>query len=150
MAIARGSGTEIIRAHSLEQFAGTSSSNLIIGAQHHIYTVLSIFAHGTGVNAAGDFLTCFLRGYDSVAGTTQQICFIFLARMYLGKTFVWNDPFSFNGFEPVDFAGPQDDATKQNAIADQGSSVATTLEVDAESSGDNFDIHITFLDQNNS
>jgi len=149
MAISRGPGTEIVRAVHLEQVAGTSSHNLIYGVQHHIYTVFSVIVFGTGVNASGDWLTCYLRGYDAFAGTSAQINYIFLANMELNMTYVWNDKFSFNGHEPTDFTGPTDDATKQDAIADQGSSVAQLLEVDAEHSGDNFDIQCSYIDQNN-
>ena len=65
------------------------------------------------------------------------------------QTYVWNYKFSFNGHEPTDFAGPTDDATKQNAIADQGSSVAQVLYIDTENASDGFDVMCTFLDQNN-
>ena len=64
------------------------------------------------------------------------------------ETFVWNDKFSFNGFEPADFTGPMDDATKHDAIADQGGTV-TKLEISSQGSPDNFDVHCTFIDQNN-
>ena len=69
--------------------------------------------------------------------------------MLLAETFVWNDKFSFNGYEPTDFAGPMADATKQDAIADQGSSVAQVLKVTAEHASDNFDVICTYIDQNN-
>ena len=41
MAIARGAGTEIIRTAMFEDIDSTTQK-LIIGEQHHIYTVLSI------------------------------------------------------------------------------------------------------------
>jgi hypothetical protein len=69
--------------------------------------------------------------------------------MTLESTFVWNDKFSFNGHEPTDFAGPMDDATKQDAIADQGSSVAQLLRIISEHADDNFHVSITYIDQNN-
>ena len=74
---------------------------------------------------------------------------IFKEDMSVTQTFVWNDKLTFNGFEPTDFAGPMDDAAKQDAIADQGSSVAQVLNIDAEHGSDNFDIWCTFIDQNN-
>ena len=64
-------------------------------------------------------------------------------------TFVWNDKFSFNGFEPTDFAGAMDAVDDQNAIADQGSSVAQKLQLTPSSASSNYDIHITYIDQNN-
>ena len=52
MAIARGAGTEIIRSAQFEDVANTAQ-NIIIGVQHHIYTVLSVTAQcrsRTGTN----------------------------------------------------------------------------------------------------
>ena len=37
----------------------------------------------------------------------------------------------------------------QNAIADQGSSVAQKLQLTPSSASSNYDIHITYIDQNN-
>ena len=65
------------------------------------------------------------------------------------QTFEWNTKFSFNGHEPTQFAGPMDDATKQNAIADQGSSTAQYLWANTTHADDNFEILITYIDQNN-
>ena len=147
MAISRGAGTEIIRSISLEEVNSTARP-LIVGVQHHIYTVLSVMCHAGGLNAAGDWITMYLTGYDSVGGTTAQNIYIFQQDMQVGETFVWNDKFSFNGFEPTDFAGPMDDATKQNAIADQGG-VAQDLRIYTDNAADDVDVMITFIDQNN-
>ena len=148
MAIARGAGTEIIRSATFEDCDSTSTT-LIFGVQHHIYTVLSILCHAQSLNADTDYITCFLTGYDSNAGHTAQPIFIFNQDMSAAQTYVWNDKFSFNGTEPTDFAGPLDDATKQDAIADQATSIATLLRVQAEHASDNFDICCTYIDQNN-
>ena len=148
MAIARGAGTEIIRSIHLEDCNDTDRF-LIVGEQHHIYTVLSITVMAANINAAGDYARCYILGYDSVGGTTQERTYIFWQDMQQLQTFVWNDKFSFNGFEPTDFTGPMDDATKQNAIADQGSSVAQTLKIHCENSSDGYDVSCTYIDQNN-
>ena len=148
MAIARGAGTEIIRSIHLEEVNATVRT-LIFGVQHHIYTVLSITAIAMTLNADTDFIKAQLLGYDSLGGTTAQSIRIFQQDMSVFQTYVWNDKFSFNGFEPTDFTGPMDDATKQDAIADQGSSVATVLTIAAEHSSDTFDVTCTYLDQNN-
>ena len=148
MAIARGAGTEIIRSVLLEHVNATGR-NLIYGVQHHIYTVLSVTANAVAVNADGDYVWCYLVGYDSKGGTTGQVFNIFQNDMSVAQTYVWNDKFSFNGNEPTNFSGPMDDATKQDAIADQGSSVAQVLYIDAEHASDAIDVHCTFLDQNN-
>ena len=148
MAVSRGSGTEIIRSAFFEDVNNTNRV-LIQGVQHHIYTVLSIIVHADALNAAGDYIRAFINGYDALGGTTNSRCYIFKEEMTVPQTFVFNDKFSFNGYEPVNFTGPMDDATKQDAIADQGSSVAQTLQIGAEHASDAFDVHITYIDQNN-
>ena len=148
MAIARGAGTEIIRSASFEDIDSTAQY-LIIGEQHHIYTVLSIVVRKIAHQTAGNKLYLMLEGYDSKAGTTAQDISLVAMDVPLYGTYVWNDKFSFNGFEPTDFAGPLDDATKQNAIADQGSSVAQKLRCSADEANDQFELLITYIDQNN-
>jgi hypothetical protein len=151
MAIARGAGTEIIRSAFFEDVNGTSNVNLIVGEQHHIYTLLSAHFYVNAVNTAGsDYLQMSLHGYDSFAGTTQEYTKIFKWVIpAAGETFVWNDKISFNGFEPTDFAGPMNDATKQDAIADQGSSVAQKLILYINHASTEIDLSITYIDQNN-
>ena len=56
---------------------------------------------------------------------------------------------SFNGFEPVNFTGPMNDATKQDAIADQGSSVSQQLRIVTENAADAGHVTVTYVDQNN-
>ena len=148
MAIARGAGTEIIRTAHFEYIAAnTTAQTLIFGVQHHIYTVLSIVAMATGSSSG---LKCYLVGYDSLEGTTaQNLHYFHTGAMASDATFVWNDKFSFNGHEPTDFAGPMDSIVKQDAIADQGSSVAQKLTMQKIANGDDFHVHITYIDQNN-
>jgi len=149
MAIARGAGTEIIRSAHFEAITNTGRS-LIVGVQHHIYTVLSIIVNARALNASGDFIELYFSAYDSHEGTTAQSHYIFHEGFSaVNQTFVWNDKFSFNGYEPVNFTGPMDDATKQDAIADQGSGVAQILKAYGSASCE-FDLHLTFIDQNNS
>ena len=148
MAISRGAGTEIIRTLLFEHVgANTNAYDLIIGVQHHIYTVLSII-----INAAvggNGYLEMYLTGYDAIGGTTDENVVILKKTMVTGDTFVWNDKFSFNGFEPTNFTGPMDDATKQDAIADQGSGVAQKLKLNKSDNSDQYEVMITFIDQNN-
>ena len=148
MAIARGAGTEIIRSAHFEDIDSTARA-LIYGVQHHVYTVLSVIMYANAVNAAGDFGQLYLLGYDTTAGTTAQNIYILNHDFNLYDTFVWNDKFSFNGHEPTDFTGPLDSVAKQDAIADQGSSVPQQLVAVAEHASDSFEIHVTFIDQNN-
>jgi hypothetical protein len=148
MAISRGAGTEIIRTIMLNDVDDTWR-NLIFGEQHHIYTVLSIIVYAQAVSASGNFIQGRILGYDSLTGTTAEDFYLFKHDMSVPQTFVWNDKFSFNGHEPTDFTGPVDDATKQNAIADQGSSVAQKLQIVSENASDNFNVVCTYIDQNN-
>ena len=148
MAIARGAGTEIIRCIHLEEVDSTTR-DLIYGVQHHIYTVLSVICYAQAVQADRNYITMHIRGYDSLAGTTNRPIYIFQQDMSLDETFVWNDKFSFNGFEPTNFTGPMDDSTKQDAIADQGSGVAQRLVIYGENAADDFEITCTYIDQNN-
>ena len=148
MAIVRTAGTEIIRTAMFEDIDSTTQK-LIIGEQHHIYTVLSIVICAIAVQSSGNQININLQGYDSKGGTTDQTMRLFRWQASDNDTFVWNDKFSFNGFEPTNFSGPMDDTTKQNAIADQGSSVAQYLWANTTHADDNFEVLITYIDQNN-
>ena len=148
MAIARGAGTEIIRSHHFEDVDDTAAV-LIFGVQHHIYTVLSVVIFANAVNAAGNFCQLYLLGYDTTAGTTAQNIYIMSNDFQAQQTFVWNDKFSFNGHEPTDFGGGIDSIAKQDAIADQGSSVPQKLTALGEHASDSFEVTVTFIDQNN-
>ncbi len=149
MAISRGAGTEIIRSAWFED-VNDVEQKLIIGEQHHIYTVLSITICCLASNTPGtNIMYLRLKGYDSKGGTTAQEFRLLNWVMGVNDTFVWNDKFSFNGYEPTNFTGPLDDTTKQNAIADQGSGVAQFLACSATHASDLCDIGITYIDQNN-
>ena len=148
MAIVRTAGTEIIRSAHFEDVDSTNQI-LIVGVQHHIYTVLSVIIQARTLQAAGNYIRMGVHGYDSKGGTTDQDIYIFQQEMQVGETFVWNDKFSFNGYEPTDFSGALDDATKQDAIADQGSSVSQNLFTNSEHADDTFDVTVTYLDLNN-
>jgi hypothetical protein len=148
MAIARGAGTEIIRTAFIHE-VDDSARYLIYGAQHHIYTILSITCHAVGVNSAASYIEARFVGYDAGAGTSAADIYLFRQGMAAKETFVWNDKFSFNGYEPTDFTGPINSVVKQDAIADQASGVAQYLLIGALHSADNFDCTITYIDQNN-
>tara|TARA_R100001530_G_C4246617_1_gene136730 strand:- start:205 stop:651 length:447 start_codon:yes stop_codon:yes gene_type:complete len=147
MAISRGPGTEIIRSICIEEVDDIARF-LIYGAQHHIYTVLSIIVKCNALNATTDSVFARLIGYDSGAGTTAQDIWIFEQVMSVGDTYVFNDKFSFNGHEPVDFSAGLD-VTKQDAIADQGSAVPQKLAIASTHASDSFDVFCTYIDQNN-
>jgi hypothetical protein len=147
MAISRGAGTEIIRSVHFEDVDNTAEK-IIIGVQHHIYTVLSVICYCANRNASENAYLG-IQGYDSNAGTTNQTHWLSKISCAQGETFVFNDKFSFNGFEPTDFAGPMDNATKQDAIADQGSSVAQYLFFQTDGGSTQYDLTVSFIDQNN-
>ena len=149
MAISRGAGTEIIRTAHFEDIDGSTNHVLIFGVQHHIYTVLSVTFACKALQATTNKMDLNVLGYDSKGGTTQEYNQIFTQVIPVGETFVWNDKFSFNGHEPVDFTGPMDSIVKQDAIADQGSSVAQKLTCGSTHADDDFEVTITYIDQNN-
>ena len=149
MAIARGAGTEIIRSASFEHVSN-SDATLIIGEQHHIYTVLSVIVNATYLNSTPSTFTMRLDSFDAYSGTAQQGHQLFKQSMVLAETFVWNDKFSFNGYEP-DWSGHSgilSTADEQNAIADQAGSNPQLLKGSGGAS-DQYEIHITYIDQNN-
>ena len=151
MAIARGAGTEIIRTVNLEDIS-SAAEELIFGYRHHIYTVLSVLVHAVALNAAGDYIQMYMTGYDSLGGTPQATINIFRQDMNLNETFVWNDKFSFMGYEPVDFTAGMDSEAKQDAVADQlvsGDSNRQILGIYGENANDQFDVICTYIDQNN-
>ena len=150
MAVSRGSGTEIIRS---AHFAGVDSTEtvIIIGVQHHIYTVLNIVVMATSVNSAGNWIDCYMDAFDSKGAASGADIKIFRQDMNSAQTFVFNDKFSFNGYEPdwSGASGAMTTAAEQDLIADQGGSAAQNLYVASEHADDNFDVTVTFIDQNN-
>ena len=148
MAISRGAGTEIIRSASFENIDSTETK-IIIGEQHHIYTILSMVIYCVTLNATTDSFSMYLYGYDAKAGTTDQGHLLLNTVIAVGDTFVWSDKFSMNGFEPTNFSGPMDDVTKQNAVADQGSAVPQYIAVESTHANDQYEMVVTYIDQNN-
>ena len=147
MAVPTGSGTEVLKAHSFEDI-NVLLTDLIIGVQHHTYTVLSYISHCTSVGSSTDFGRLQLRGYDSFGGTTDSVIQIATYTLAANETFVWNDKFSFFGAEPANFTGPLSTAAEQVLIAAQGSTpVSQTLEHSASDTAAIYDVHVTFLDQ---
>ena len=148
MAIARGAGTEIIRSAMFRACVGDADTILIVGEQHHIYTLLNLTLYCRAINAGGA-VQIMQHCYDSKAASGGTS--IALARWNpsaVGETFVWDNKLSFNGHEPTDFSGTLD-ATKQNAIADQGHSVSQKLALYVDHANTQIDVHVTFIDQNN-
>ena len=150
MAIARGAGTEIIRTAMFEDIINTGQK-LIIGEQHHIYTVLSVTIQCIARSGSQvGYLT--LHGWDATGATTAGQVSIANISIAVGETFIWNDKFSFNGFEPLSgsMSGALTTAAEQDAIADQASAVSQYLKLETDSSSTQYDCIVSFIDQNNS
>ena len=152
MAISRGAGTEIIRTINFHYDASnTSDQQLIIGEQHHIYTVLNITCFADyAASAQNDGLQVKLLGFDSSDGTANQSIFIFsLGKTYGQQTFVWNDKFSFNGYDATGFSGGISTVAEQNELADQGGGNAQELRMNKIHANDKWMVTCTYIDQNN-
>ena len=155
MAISQAAGTEIIRSVLHSSVDNTPNAQLIIGEQHHIYTVLSITLYCEAVDGttANNRWGCDLVGFSSLGGDTAQNIRIFQTpELLLGETYVWNDKFSFNGFEPTltGYAAGMTTAAEQTLNAGQASSVSQYLFIWGGSATCKADITCTFIDQNNS
>ena len=148
MAIARGAGTEIIRCHHFGAIDSTVTP-IIIGAQHHIYTVLSIVVMATSVQADGNYVEGYMDAFESKGAASGADIKIFRQAMNGQETFDWTDKFSFAGCEPTGFTGTLSTVAEQDALADQGTSTAQILWVSSLHADDNFDVTITYIDQNN-
>ena len=153
MAISRGAGTEIIRTINFHyDAANTSDYKLMIGEQHHIYTVLNITCFADyAVTNQNDGLQVKLQAFDSSDGTANQSIFIFaLGKTYGQQTFVWNEKFSFNGYDATGISGSMDSVADQNALADQGGGNSQQLLMNKLHNNDKWMITCTYIDQNNS
>ena len=147
MAVPTGSGTETIHAHSFEDVDAIKT--LIYGVQHHVYTVLSIIVYCEALDATTDFGYIQIKTYDNHTSSGTGSTMIFARfNIQVGETYVWNDKFSFNGYEPSGTAVMS--AAVQILNAAQGGSADAELQftmTSADSGGQNYDVHITYLDQ---
>ena len=143
MAITRGAGTEIIRAHHFEAIEGAGNHNLIVGVQHHIYTVLSVIIHCAGLSSTSHYARLLIYGYDSFAGDATEEIWLWKGTIQEADTFVWNDKFSFAGCEPTGFTGALSTVAEQDALADQGPATPQTLYVSTQHADDNYDVTVT-------
>ena len=146
MAVPTGSGTETLHAHSFEDV--DAAQTLIYGVQHHVYTVLSIIVYCNALDAITDVGYINIKTYDNHGGASGQTMSIAKFNIQAGETYVWNDKFSFNGYEPSGTAVMS--AAVQILNAAQGGSADAELQftmTSADSGGQNYDVHITYLDQ---
>ena len=143
MAVPTGSGTETLHSHWF--YDVNSAQTLIFGAQHHIYTVLSMIICCRALNASTDFCYGNFKGKDGHAGSSGSLGRILRVNIPVGETFVWNDKFSFNGYESTGTNVLS--ASEQIALSAQGGSVAQELRFDCAHTNDKFDIMVSYIDQ---
>ena len=147
MALDVSAGTETLHGYSFSSLDGTQ--DLIFGAQHHIYTVLSIISYCSQIGTATDTATLQILGNNNHVTGTAQTMLIAKWICVATETFVWNDKFSFNGFETVAYTEPLDSNAEQLGIAAQNSAVAQRLQMTTTDADVDLDVHVTFIDQNN-
>ena len=92
----------------------------------------------------------YLVGFDALGATSgATLNIIREVTPKEDEVFVWNDKFSFNGYEPTGVSSAMNTGTEQDAIADQGGSVAQTLYLKSNTASNIYDVTITYIDQNN-
>ena len=94
MALSVAAGTETL--HALSFGDADATQDLIVGAVHHIYTVLSTFVYSVSIGTAGDTFQLVITGHDHHAGGATDIMIIAKVVSVAGQTFIFNDKFSFN------------------------------------------------------
>ena len=146
MALSVAAGTETLHAYSLDDVDATQ--DLIFGAQHHIYTVLSTFVYSISIGTAGDTYQLAILGNGNHAGGTAHLMIIAKVVAVAGETFILNDKFSFNGFGAAAYTEPMNSAALQTPIAQQGGTLQRYRYIPLDADVD-CDIHVTFIDQNN-
>ena len=145
MALPTGAGTETLHAHHFEEC--DNEVTMILGLQHHTYTVLSIIVYCVALDSVADVGWIFVEAYDIHAGHASQNINVARFNIQVGETFVWNDKFSFFGHGPGGTAVMTD--ANQLLLAAQAG-VQQKLMFDMTSSddgGQDYDIHCTYLDQ---
>jgi hypothetical protein len=148
MALSVAAGTETL--HALSFGDADATQDLIVGAVHHIYTVLSTFVYSISIGTAGDTFQLAVVGHDHHAGADTNASIMVIAKVVsvAGQTFIFNDKFSFNGFGAAAYTEPMDTNVEQLAIAQQGGTLNRYQYIPLDADVD-CDIHVTFIDQNN-
>ena len=147
MAVPVGSGYETVHGHHFEDC--DNAQFLILGLQHHVYTVTLININCQAVDAGTDYAQIYLVGYDAHGGCSAQTMNLLRTNLLVNQTYVWNNKFSFNGHEPNSTDAL--DAASQILIAAQGTSTQQSLQFDCTSSddgGQNYDVMVSYIDQN--
>ena len=147
MALSVAAGTETLHGYSFGLLDG--AQDLIFGAQHHIYTVLSVISYCSALGTASDTATLQIIGNNNHITGTAQTMLIAKWVVVVAETFVWNDKFSFNGFEGAAYTEPLNTNAEQLIIAAQGNAVPQRLAMTTTDADVDLDVHVTYIDQNN-
>ena len=143
MALSVAAGTETL--HALSFGDADATQDLIVGAVHHIYTVLSTFVYSVSIGTAGDTFQLVITGHDHHAGGATDIMIIAKVVSVAGQTFIFNDKFSFNGFGAAAYTEPMNTNVEQATIAQQGGTLQRYRYIPLDADVD-CDIHVTFID----
>jgi len=149
MALSVAAGTETLHGYSFGDV--DASQDLIVGAQHHIYTVLSTIVYCVALGTAGtDEAVLCIVGHDHHAGADSNASAIKICTYLVGvkATFVWNDKFSFNGFGAAAYTEPLNTNAEQLIIAAQAGTL-NRYQLQMTDADVDLDAHVTFIDQNN-
>ena len=146
MALNVAAGTETLQALSFGDMDATG--DLIVGAQHHIYTVLSTIVFCNGIGTTGDVYSLTIKGMNNHAEDVDHVMTLVKVTAVANQTFVFNDKFSFNGFGGAAYTEPLDSAAEMATMAQQGGTLQRYQYVPQDTDVD-CDIHVTFIDQNN-
>ena len=146
MALSVGAGTETLQALSFGNIDATG--DLIVGAQHHIYTVLSTIVFCVSIGTTGDVYDLVIKGMNHHDEDVDHVMTIAKVVAVAEQTFIFNDKFSFNGFGGAAYTEPLDTAAEMATIAQQGGTLQRYQYLPQDTDVD-CDIHVTFIDQNN-
>jgi hypothetical protein len=146
MALSVAAGTETLQALSFGNIDATG--DLIVGAQHHIYTVLSTIVFCVSIGTTGDVYDLVIKGMNHHDEDVDHVMTIAKVVAVAEQTFIFNDKFSFNGFGGAAYTEPLDTAAEMATIAQQGGTLQRYQYVPQDTDVD-CDIHVTFIDQNN-
>ena len=148
MALVVSAGTETLHAASFAD--ADAAQDLIVGVQHHIYTVLSTIVYVVSIGTAGDVFDLGIVGHDHHGGAGSNATTMITVRVVAValQTFVFNDKFSFNGFGAAAYTEPLSTAAEGVLIAAQGGTLQR-YQYQPQDADVDCDIHVTFIDQNN-
>ena len=88
MALSVAAGTETLQAYSFGD--ADAALDLIVGEQHHIYTILSTIVYSISIGTAGDTYQLAILGNGNHAAGTAHLMIIAKVVAVAGETFILN------------------------------------------------------------